>query len=1217
MKQMLKITSLLAMSLLLTVPAVAGQPEDFTLRIGGFAFDPVVSEPELPEGWTVPTSDLPDLHLVQFDRAIPAGTADMLRAAGMEPVQFIHPNTYIVWGRGSDRIGLNGRQAVRWSGDFAPAFRVQPGLRSSLEAEQEVNVLIYRGSGVDQILDTIVSSYGGVLKGRMPFQEKFEIARFTLSGDQVRAVASLPGVYSMQLQTEARVRAESAAQISAGNVDIFNRAIPGYQTWLTGLGLRGNGVIVGLVDESADEMVPDLVTSFEPCTGDSCSTQTGSAHGTHVAGIISGNGASGEFDSNGFLRGLGLAPDSGLLNQMFVPTFLEVGGLSKLITESSINGAVISNNSWGTAQIPVGYDMNTMLLDSGIRDADPVKPGNQPLIYIQAFNNGNGGTSSQGAPDESKNAFTIGASRGGLAPDDTPDDRINELADVTAHGPALDGRTIPHMVAPGCLVDSTYPFSGDPPVAAWETRCGTSMAAPHVAGAVALFVEQYRNRQETVSDPSPALVKAAFMPVAHDLEGGLDADGVALGHRPDSRQGWGRLDLEAVLDPPAGSVLYFDQDLVFEASGQEWMRVVTPADPLLPVKIMLVWTDAPGNGLGGTTPGWNNDLDLVVDVGVDQYLGNSFGVDGFSATGGAADTMNNAEAVFLQPLVGNLTVRVQAANINSDGVPGTEVENDQDFALVCYNCALTPDFALSSIPVSNGVCAPALADFVIDVEQLAGYADPVTLSVAGLPAGAVANFSVNPVTPGTGSLMSLDPGTAVDGDYALVLNGDTASFNRTADINVRLRTASPIGATLTAPLDLAVDLPVRPALEWDPVDWVSNYLVEVATDATFLDMIYTALEDGTTHNLGITLDELSTYYWRVRATNACGYGAWSPVFSFTTVDVPSVLVVDDDYDVPNVQTDYTGALDDLTVTYDVWDVWSSGIPETEPDAVTLSQYDKIVWFSGEEEIYAGPSDLSEWKLTTWLDRGGCLMLSSPDYVLVQNGVNTFMQDYLGVGAVVEDTAMGEVTGAGAAFTGLGPYGLKNRTNDYSDSISPNLTGELAFSGDLGDAGVNRDGLAYRTAFLGFGFERLPLAADQDAVMSAFLTWCDGLPALDGDSDGVLNGDDCIDADPGVWGAPGEVTDLMLNKSGVLEFTWTEPIGGSTAEYDILRSYDYTDWYNATCVASGVQTTSAWTDALDPAPGDLVFYLIRARNECGISTLGNNNDGSQRHGNACE
>ena len=52
---------------------------------------------------------------------------------------------------------------------------------------------------------------------------------------------------------------------------------------------------------------------------------------------------------------------------------------------------------------------------------------------------------------------------------------------------------------------------------------------------------------------------------------------------------------------------------------------------------MLTWTDAPGHGLGGSTPAWNNDLDLVVEVGADSYLGNVFGPDGYSTTGGAAE----------------------------------------------------------------------------------------------------------------------------------------------------------------------------------------------------------------------------------------------------------------------------------------------------------------------------------------------------------------------------------------------------------------------------------------------------------------------------------------------------------------------------------------------------------------------------------------------------
>ena len=58
--------------------------------------------------------------------------------------------------------------------------------------------------------------------------------------------------------------------------------------------------------------------------------------------------------------------------------------------------------------------------------------------------------------------------------------------------------------------------------------CGTSMASPHVSGAVALFVEYYRGLPNYVVDPSPALIKAAFLSVARDLAGHADADGGTL-----------------------------------------------------------------------------------------------------------------------------------------------------------------------------------------------------------------------------------------------------------------------------------------------------------------------------------------------------------------------------------------------------------------------------------------------------------------------------------------------------------------------------------------------------------------------------------------------------------------------------------------------------------------------------------------------------------------
>jgi hypothetical protein len=96
-------------------------PVDHTLRFAEFAFDPAQAQPVLPPGWDRSAQGSPDLHLVQFDGPVPGDAPEQLRAAGLEPVQYVFPDTYIVWGRGGDRERMNGRARVRWTGDFAPA----------------------------------------------------------------------------------------------------------------------------------------------------------------------------------------------------------------------------------------------------------------------------------------------------------------------------------------------------------------------------------------------------------------------------------------------------------------------------------------------------------------------------------------------------------------------------------------------------------------------------------------------------------------------------------------------------------------------------------------------------------------------------------------------------------------------------------------------------------------------------------------------------------------------------------------------------------------------------------------------------------------------------------------------------------------------------------------------------------------------------------------
>ncbi|MCB0016999.1 MAG: hypothetical protein KDE09_04360, partial [Anaerolineales bacterium] len=86
----------------------------------------------------------------------------------------------------------------------------------------------------------------------------------------------------------------------------------------------------------------------------------------------------------------------------------------------------------------------------------------------------------------------------------------------------------------------------------------------------------------------------------------------------------------------------------------------------------------------------NNDLNLTVTANGNDYIGNNFGADGWSQTGGSFDGLNNTEGVFLASASGSLTITVAGGNINSDGVPGVGDGTDQDFAIVCYNCVEAP-----------------------------------------------------------------------------------------------------------------------------------------------------------------------------------------------------------------------------------------------------------------------------------------------------------------------------------------------------------------------------------------------------------------------------------------------------------------------------------------------------------------------------------------------
>lgn len=674
--------------------AVAGgvtfshNPVDYRLTLGGQTFDPANEPPNIPSELTSTGSEGPGARLIQVVGPTKPEWLDAMQAAGIKIVQYVHPFTYIVWSDAAATSALGNPDWVRWGGAFEPAYALLPRYRDMKEASIDTRLLIVRHADQDALRGAIAAAGGKVL-GTAPLNPALDSMRLTLDGTQYADVARIPGIYSVKaVPKDGGARGEMSSLVNINSIDGTNRAIGDYPTWLNSVGLDGAGVIIANVDGGCQQNHTDLAGRVLSCSGASCSGDfVAFSHGTHTAGIMAADGTSGATDGFGFLRGLGVAPGANLVIQFYSPHFFNAGGMVQLMRDSFQNGATLSGNSWGPAGSPLGYDDDTMQVDIGVRDVDSTTAGDQPLTYVLSIMNGFGsnfqGDGTQGTPDEAKNLIAVGSTRM-QNNNGSQDLNIDNISANSSHGPCLDGRNLPQIVAPGCNVDSTVPTNSHG-VSGW---CGTSMASPQVSGGVALFVERYRLLPSYTVDPSPALVKAAVLAVARSLEGHLDADGVVMGPPYDSRQGYGRFDLEALVDPQ-DPVLYFDQQVVFDGTGEEWSVDVEPVTAGRPMRIMLVWTDAAGHGLGGTTPAWNNDLDLTVDVGGTLYRGNNIASGGFSAPGGLAESMNNTEAVFLGPSApAAATIRVSAANINSNGLPNSGDATDQDFAVVCYNCSI-------------------------------------------------------------------------------------------------------------------------------------------------------------------------------------------------------------------------------------------------------------------------------------------------------------------------------------------------------------------------------------------------------------------------------------------------------------------------------------------------------------------------------------------------
>ena len=191
-------------------------------------------------------------------------------------------------------------------------------------------------------------------------------------------------------------------------------------------------------------------------------------------------------------------------------------------------------------------------------------------------------------------------------------------------------------------------------------------------------------------------------------------------------------------------------------------------------------------------------------------------------------------------------------------------------------------FSVSSDPNFVDVCTPGSSGSTIEVGVFGAFTGDVDLSVSS-PPGGFSNIVFSPTTvsaPGNSSL-TFDVAAAA-GDYALTVVGTSGMTTNDSDVMVSVFDVTPAAPSLSMPADAATDLLTMPTFSWDAASGAQGYLVEIATDGGFTNIVVSESTLATSLTIATPLSLETQYFWRVTAMNPCGSGTASMTRSFTT-----------------------------------------------------------------------------------------------------------------------------------------------------------------------------------------------------------------------------------------------------------------------------------------------------------------------------------------------
>jgi len=438
-----------------------------------------------------------------------------------------------LWAQGTDhKIDRELLQVLAEDADATAPFFVVFGDRADLKPAYRITDRVARARFVEQALrataDRSQAGVRGFLQGRgvdftsFWIENKIYVRQGTL--DLARALARMPGVVALLPEKVYTVPQPQAEAPAIQGIEWGINKIRAPEVWANGN--TGQGIVVANIDTGVQSTHPALVNQYrgngttnlgnwkDPtglCGAAPCDNN---GHGTHTMGTMVGD--------DGLGNQIGVAPAAKWIACKGCITGDCFG--SHLITCAqwivNPDGAAhphVVNNSWGGGP---GNSWYQSYVQSWIAAG-----------IFPAFSNGNAGPicNTSGSPGDYPESISAGAT-----------DSNDVIAGFSSRGPSAFGGIKPDLAAPGVGIRSSYPTN----TYAWGS--GTSMAGPHVAGAVALLWAGSA-LDGNISGTEQVLKDSAVKLLTAEVCGGLPP-----GVTPNNTYGWGRVDAKAAADLAGG-----------------------------------------------------------------------------------------------------------------------------------------------------------------------------------------------------------------------------------------------------------------------------------------------------------------------------------------------------------------------------------------------------------------------------------------------------------------------------------------------------------------------------------------------------------------------------------------------------------------------------------------------------------------------------------------